>query len=138
MAGDRCALSNGTISRDVCGCAIVPEIRNRERRCMLESSRAAVTSRRREWIIGAVHRSGECEWRETIASAKRRERRLITHAVVDAEVDVTSIDSIDLEAIVETDRSALAHLARERKTRAEPLVDVNAGRTAAMSEHAEA
>src|SRR6266513_239293 len=106
--------------------AIVPEIRESERRCVLEASVDAISSVRREWVVGAIHRHRQSERRELLVSAQRLERREIAHSVVNAEVDVTSVDFADLEAIVQAGGSTLGELARERETGSISAIDINA------------
>ena len=81
----------------------------------------------RKRIVRAVDRARQRQWRQALAIAKRAKSRLVAHSEVDAEVNVSGFNAVDLEPVVDAGRAPVHDLARERRARSVSLVDVDAG-----------
>ena len=132
-----CTLANREVRCGITACAIVAKVGHGKTRRVLEVGGRAISLRRRERIIRAIDRSRQRQWRKTVAVPQCRESRLIADTEVDAEVHVTCIYAVQLEAVVQAHRRALEQLPGERRARSETVVDVDARRTSAVREQAE-
>src|SRR6266487_2625941 len=113
MPADRAALADLVERRAVGRRAIVAEIRDRERRGVLDIAIGAISPVGGERIVGAIDRGGDCERRELLIAAQGLESRSVAHSEVEAEVHVSRIYFADLESVIGAGGCALRQFAGE-------------------------
>src|SRR5687767_15621277 len=104
---------------------------------MLEVQFPAETVSRLEWIVCSVDGRSQRERRESLLLPKRRERRLVAHSEIDAEVHVSGVEPCELERVVRTGRCPVSDKPRKRRARAVSPVNIDTGCSPPVAEESE-